>query len=800
MHSVRSPLQNRMTVLLGGLFLISNVEASEFNLDFLNNSGAIPAIFNQNVNYPAGVYLIDVYLNGRFINKSRLSISEEEEELNRLCLSQNWLDDVGVSFKRDLYADVFNAPLKCYELGNNAHTLVDFDYGSQALRFSVPQAYLLDGQRDVDWDYGIDGSKLTYFANFNKSSSDDFSGFGNVDLDINMGRWVLSSDMNVSKSGGEGVDFTAGELTVSRSIKSIKSDFTIGYSQTQSQNFSDFSFYGVALRSNRGMHARSSRGYAPVINGVAESVSRITVTQGGYVIHSEVVAQGPYQLNDISPVSNGDITVTLAGESGIETSKVYPVATLPTLLRAGQYDYNLVIGERNSSADIEQAFSSGSGAFALVSVNYGFEAITLNAAAIAHAEYQSVGFGLSKSLGVFGAVEGSLASSRARYVNGEDIGGVSVGMKYAKDFSDRTNLQLLTYRYQSEGYVEFNEFDAEYAYEYDKRKSRYEARLAHRFDNVYVNGSYWSQNYWSKGGNETGASVSMNMQVFDEKVSVYFNGSYTKSTDDDKGDYSVTLGMSVPFNLGSQRLHSNSSLSHNGGGASLNSSVSSTVNDRLSYNLGVNANDDNSQNITASANYAFDTIQTNLSMSHSNDGGSVSGGISGSLIATPDSGLLFTKQSAETLAIVKIKDIAGVTFNGSLPTNDTGHTVVSLSDYVMNSIDVNTENVPNGIELLNSSFSVRPTEKAIIYREFKTESVQRYIIRLKDKYGNVITSGNAITKQGQNVGFVSNSGVLLLNLVMVPENISIINNNLTCQFLMTGIKANAYELQEVECE
>ncbi|MCP6071720.1 fimbria/pilus outer membrane usher protein, partial [Klebsiella pneumoniae] len=79
--------------------------------------------------------------------------------------------------------------------------------------------------------------------------------------------------------------------------------------------------------------------------------------------------------------------------------------------------------------------------------------------------------------------------------------------KYAKSFTDRTDLQLLTYRYQSKGYVEFADFNPKDIWRYARyggQRSRYEARLSHRFDGTYLSGSYWRQDYWMREGTDTG--------------------------------------------------------------------------------------------------------------------------------------------------------------------------------------------------------------------------------------------------------------------------------------------------------
>ncbi|RJX84186.1 hypothetical protein D3821_31525, partial [Escherichia coli] len=37
---------------------------------------------------------------------------------------------------------------------------------------------------------------------------------------------------------------------------------------------------------------------------------------------------------------------------------------------------------------------------------------------------------------------------------------------------------------------------------YGGQRSRYEARLSHRFDGTYLSGSYWRQDYWMREGTD----------------------------------------------------------------------------------------------------------------------------------------------------------------------------------------------------------------------------------------------------------------------------------------------------------
>ncbi|EPS6255052.1 TPA: PefC/AfrB family outer membrane usher protein [Escherichia coli] len=779
--------------------------ADELNLDFIQGVSVIPSILKNDANYPEGQYIVDVAVNKERTGRTDLNISKEDEQNNMLCFTPEWLEKAGVLLNTDAYQDVFDEGKGCYVLAKKPHTLIDFDYGAQALNFNIPQAYLLSKTDPARWDYGVNGGRLKYYGDFNKTVHNDFNAFGNFDAAINMGRWVLSSNMNVSHSDNK-TEFTSSELTLSTAISQVQGDLLLGKSQTRTELFSDFNFYGVALRSNSNMRPWESRGYAPDISGVAPTPSRITVKQNGYTVYSKMIPAGPYRLDDLRPMGNGDLVVIVEDESGNKTEQVYPVTTLPTLLRPGEFQYNVAVGKKNNSNELDKAFHSDTGLFWLGSLDYGFTTTTLNSAAILNENYQSGGLGVTQMLGGLGAVSLSANVSKARYDNGEEKTGQSFSAKYAKSFSDKTDLQLLTYRYQSKGYVEFADFDPKDTWFYGNRKSRYEARVSHRFDGTYLSGSYWWQDYWMRDGHDSGSTVSLSTSVFDS-VSLFLNGSHSKYAWTDKSDYSVSLSMSVPFDLKGTRYYSSNSVGRTrNGGTTFNTSVSATPTDRFNYSLSADASSKGNRGASASASYAFDAIQTNVGLSrsyskHGNSQTSFSGSVSGSVLGTSETGPLFTKESADTVGIVSIPGVEGVSVNGSMPTDSNGNTVVWLSEYAENSININMDNVPDNMEFETTSYKVVPTERAMVYRKFGFENVLRYILRVKDSQGNYLTGGDARTEQGLNAGFISNNGVLLMNMLAEPKSVSVnTRNGKQCRFSMAGLKANTNKVQEVRCE
>ncbi|KAK6054629.1 fimbrial usher protein [Cooperia oncophora] len=776
---------------------------ADLNMDFLQGTRVVPSVLKKGVTLPSGQYEVDVVVNNDNLGKAQLIISPEEEKSGVLCLSPAWLKSAGVPLRLDGYAAEFDERQGCYALGKNPYTRVDFNYGSQGLVFSIPQSYLLSKTDPSQWDYGVNALRLNYSANAARNSGQETTAYGSVSALVNIGRWVLSSNMNASRLSDGKNEFAVRDATLSTALGGLKSDLIVGKSTTRSDLFQDFGFYGVALRSNSNMSAWDFRGYAPVISGVATSSSRITITQNGYTVYSRVVPPGPYALDDIHPVGNGDLEVTVEDASGRKTVTRYPVTTLPTLLRPGELQYDMVAGRRSSGGDMKKPFSdSDKGMFWSGSLAYGLGSTTLGGAAILHDRYKAGGLSLTQMMGELGAFSLAGTVSDAEYDNNVKKHGYSVSAKYAKSFASDTDLQLTTYRYQSKGYVEFSGFDPADRYARYNQKSRYEATLSQRLtDNVSLSLFGWWENYWNTTGYATGGTLSTGFSLFDS-VSMSVSGNYSRYPYMDKPDYSIALITSIPFSIGDKRQYVNSSAAYSSvSGTSFRASTSGSPTERLSYNVSAGLSSRGSDDVGAGVSYAFDATNTSLNVSQSRHNTSVSGSISGSVVVTAESGLFFTRDQSNTMAVVRIPDVEGVRINGSAPTNSRGYTSVGLSEYSQNHIDVNMENVPDDLDLMVTSQLVVPTGNAVVYRQFGANYVKRYVLQIKDSNGQLLTGGNARTGEGLNAGIISRNGVLSMGMLAEPKEIRVdLGDGGTCRFSMTGIKPEATRVQEVRCE
>ncbi|KJG55311.1 hypothetical protein UA38_20455 [Photobacterium kishitanii] len=788
-----------LSLLTLTLFSPSLYAQSELDFSFVQGANTqIPDVLKQLSGNVPGQYLVDVFLNGQKVGRQTLIITDNDKKA--LCLSSTWLTPLHLPVNYKKMTPAFNIARQCYDFNRIQGGKAKFDYGQQSLKLSLPQLVLLKDKQHENWDYGTPGFRLNYNVNGNKSighglTRDTNGLYGNFDLNANYGQWVLSAKASGTNTSG----FTSPDLTLSTAMQSVRGDLIIGKSFTRSSILPDFSFYGTSLRSNSAMKSWNARGYAPVIDGVLNSNSLVTVKQGDYVLYSKTLPAGPYSLTDISPVSNGDITVTVKNDNGTISTRNYPVTTMPTLLRTGDFNYDFATGIREHSSQID-------GIFGLASLDYGLDFGTVNFASLMHSQYQSLGSGITVPLGEFGAISTSINMAWSHYdsaafqpFNEKTQKGVSATLQYAKDFSQDTNLQLLTYRYTGEGYNDFSDFNPHNTQVDSDKRSRYEAIVTQRIGPAYLNASGWAQDYRNGKHSDMGASLTLSGTV-GKGIYIGFSGSYTDSGISGS-QYSTSLSASIPFDLWGRSQYTNSSVNYDSeSGTSFNTGMSFSASDNVTNNVNVSVGE-HQRTASLYTGVRFDSAQTGFSVSQSEQSTAFSANVSGSVAGAQGVGLAYSNQQNDTIAIAHIKGLKDIKFNGSSPTNQWGNTIVPLSSYQQNNITIDTNNIPENVELLNSTYQVVPTNQAIIVRDYKYTTVNRYLLRVLNKQGQPFPMGTQVkTDKGVDVGFVANGGVLFATLLSTPQYLEIQDNTSVCRLDITGIKPGSNQVTDVRCQ
>ncbi|EGI3956562.1 PefC/AfrB family outer membrane usher protein [Escherichia coli] len=771
-------------------FLSKGALAEEFNYSFIRGgSKDIPDILNNNKKNAPGKYVVDVVFNGSKIATSvELTISNHDAE--HICLSKEWLKEVNININKEFYNPNFDASHNCYLIDKEKNSRAEFDPSLQELLIDMPQAGFIDTKREGGpWDYGSTGFKLAYDLNTSKSTDQDRTTYGNIEGQINIGEWVLLG----RGYAYQGEKFQSNNLLLTHAIKSIKSDILIGKTQSYNTLNNGFTFLGAQLKSNQDMYPWDSQSYAPVINGIARTHARVTVEQGGYTLKSFVVPPGPFVINDLTGVYSGDLILKIYEEDGSVKEQRFPVAVLPNLLKPGNYNYNIAMGSKVDQYSDKRDEDS---LFAQMTYDYGFVPFTLNSSALLDKNYNNIGLGVIRSFGWFGAVAMSSNLSQAKYHNGKTMNGFSASVKYARALGENANLQLIGYRFNSEHYIDYADFNYRYYSLLNNRpKQRYESIITYQLPkmNAFFNMSAWKEDYWDSSS-EVGANLNLSKSF--DNISVSLNAGYSR-LQGMENDYNAGVSLSVPFSVFDKSHYSFSGINYDRrNGTNFNSGVSGSVNSRLSYNASISQSR-NATGSAVSASYLFDKVQTSASYSQMGSMSSSSFQIGGSIIGLPDAGILFTPVRNDEIAVVQMEDVPGVRFNGSMPGDKKGRAIIPLTAYNKNTITVNADNLPQSVELTENAINVTPTENAIIYKKVKYRKINTYIVKVISSNGFVVPMGSiAKNADDQEIGYVNNGGILLMNLEDKDEGIISVGD---CKFDSRSLQKDTGKVQEIKC-
>ena len=176
----------------------------------------------------------------------------------------------------------------------------------------------------------------------------------------------------------------------------------------------------------------------------------------------------------------------------------------------------------------------------------------------------------------------------------------------------------------------------------------------------------------------------------------------------------------------------------------------------------------------------------------------MSGSIVGVHSSDGNNHLVFTRTTGDTLAVVDLPNLSGVSFSGSMPTNSRGLTVTDLSSYQDNLLSVNTNGLPNNVELLTTTHHVLPSEGAIIYKRFNYVTTRTYIFQITAKNGFVVPFGTRVTTpSGQLVGYTQDHGILIAH-VIGRTNKLIVDSEKLITIDLSRYKPNVDSVQEVK--
>ena len=746
------------------------------------------SVFETGSGQLPGTYRVDIYLNNELQDTRDVEFHTQKmadgSTVLAPCLTLAQLEDMGI--RTPLFPELGNAQTPCANLDAIPQGTAEFRFSAQQLLLSVPQAAITQKARgnvpETQWDDGITAALLNYNLSGADNSARSHTGtnsstqYANLRPGLNIGPWRLRNYTTWEHDGSGKDKWDTVYTYATRSIISLKSQMTIGDSSSPADIFDSVPFRGVQLASDDDMLPESMKGYAPVVRGIARTNAQVIVRQNGYVIYQSYVSPGAFEIADMFPTGgSGDLYVTIKEADGSEQLLVVPFASLPVLQREGRLKYSLTGGQYRAYDNNVDATPFGQGT-AIYGLPHG---LTAYGGSQFSSHYQSVTLGMGKNLGDFGAFSSDLTHAWSAMENQPHVSGQSLRVRYSKNIVQTgTNFAIAGYRYSTDGYYNLQEVmdtwrDQNAELPAGRRRNRSEMTMS---QNLWQGAgsfslSWISENYWNSGRSMRSVGVGYNNSW--RGISYGLNYSYNENASSNSHDGTngkrvydrdqiIGFNISVPLSLFDAPVYATYSYNTSEQGntthtVGLNGSALAANNLNWNVQEGYGSQGTgNSGNMNAdyrgtygemTAGYAYD--QNSRRLNYGLQGG----------ILTHENGITLGQPMGETLALVQASGASGVSISNQpgVKTDWRGYAIVPYSSpYRKNLVQLDTETLPDDVELPQTTQTVIPTRGAVVRARFAASVGLRMMMTLQRQNGSPVPFGATVSDTAQKTaqGFI----------------------------------------------
>ncbi|QDW31697.1 fimbrial biogenesis outer membrane usher protein [Yersinia sp. KBS0713] len=773
-----------------------------FNPAFLNgesDSVADLSWVNDGRELPVGEYNVSIYVNEDYLFTGNVKFSINNKKGNSLlepCLTLDQMKSMLIDVTQ-AQVDLSLSDEQCYFLGDYfPDTEFSFDQNKLSLYFNLPQRYMLNVPRGYinpkSWEYGISSAWLNYVVNGSRNEYHhetreiDNQMFIGLNSGVNFGPWRFRDYSTWTKNTDDGLMHV--QTWVQRDLPALQSQLYLGETHTSAQIFGSVGLRGVAMNTDDNMLPTSLSGYAPEVRGIARSNATVTVRQNGNIIYQTPVSPGEFVLNDLYPTSSGgDLSVTIQEANGSETYYTVPFASVPNLVRPGQFKYATGVGYFRSNENQDSPLIMQTEVF------WGWEyGLTLYGGAQFSENYTGLAMGIGQNVGRLGAYSMDVIHAQSVLADRNSYSGDALRLRYNKSLNDYgTRINLNSWFFSSDGFYELSDttykrmqggnvdfikeadgsISTNYENVYDlalSRKSRNQVVLSQSMGDAGALSLSWDkQTYWKSDKSVESAQFAWN-NTFGR---VALGASYQRSTSlhDSKIDNIFSLSLSLP--LGDPALSTRANY------ALTNSDSSGSIS-----NVGLNGYVPGQENLFYSANQRYSTQQQNggdlalryqggrgdynLGYGYSKSARNLSYGMSGGAVLHED-GLTLSQPLGNTNILIKAEGASDVAIRShrGVKTDSRGYAVIPYATpYRVNRVEMDVTTAGDGVELDNTIISKTPTEGALVRATIPTKVGMKGMFFVRHK-NDVLPFGTLVSLSGKgtNTGIVGDEGSLYLS-------------------------------------
>jgi len=765
-----------------------------------------------------------------------------------------------------------SSPSACVSLGDLIPgTTLAFDMPDLRMDITVPQAYMNQRPRGwvnpASWDAGVPAFLLNYnFNNYHTTSrgQDQNSTYLGLRSGFNIGLWQFRQNSTATwQSGGTGQPSQRHwhniDAYVQRALPSMGAVLNLGDSYTDGAVFDSYGLRGVQLGTDDRMLPQSLRGYAPVVRGTAYTNAKVTVTQNGVQIYQTSVAPGPFVIDDLYPTGyGGNLVVNVAEADGRQHSFTVPYASVAQLMRPGVTRFDIAAGQLRDAllqnrpnviqAAMQHGFSNHLTGYAGVQGSEGYAAALIGGALntpfgalaldVTHAHASIPGYGTYDGQSfrvsyskIIPETSTSLSVAADRY---STSGFLSLtDTEAARDYASR-GMNALQYQPTNQQTIDglpvrngltaaqlaalngavYNGNNLYTAHGLLQQRNRFtltlNQQLGSNAGSLYANASI--NDYWNRNGSDTQFQVGYNSHIGRLAYGISVSrGRMALGGYDNQVSFNASLPLgstphapSVSFNLN----HDTNS------GAQEQATFNGTLGQWNQFTYGATASHSSNDTGSAySANAGYNSSYTTLNASIGNGSGysQASFNASGAVIAHAG-GITFGQSTGDTVAIVHVPgaDGAHIINAPGLRVNHAGYALVPyLAPYQLDTIQIDPQGLPLGVQLDSTSAQVAPYAGAVVMVDFKSASGRALIARIRLADGQPAPFGAQVfDAKDQPLGVVGQGGVALLRGVGSSGRLSMQWNDErsaahACAFPYTlpkpGRAASAYQQIQATC-
>ncbi|HBH7068348.1 TPA: fimbrial biogenesis outer membrane usher protein [Enterobacter cloacae] len=803
-------IKHSLSATLYSALFVMPVSAVEFNTDMIDvedRSNIDVSQFEKKGHIAPGSYLVRIQVNKNTLPQSATMewIATENESGSQICVNAGQLSAFGLStdFISRLH---YSQDGRCLDLSVVPELGFSLNKGTMVLSVTVPQAWMKYQAQNWTppefWDEGIAGVLLDYnlyasqYDPHGGNDSQNVSAYGT--LGLNLGAWRLRSDyqynQNFRHGESTGSDSSLARTYLYRPIPSLSSKMTLGQYDLSSDIFDTFHFTGASLESDESMLPPDLQGYAPQITGIAQTNAKVTVSQSGRVLYQTTVAPGPFTISDLGETYQGQLDVMIEEEDGRKTTFQVGSSSIPFLTRKGQVRYKTSIGKPTATGhnDINNPlFWTGElswGWLSNVSL-YGGTLLTAD-------DYQAMTTGIGFNLDALGSISFDVTGAEATLHQGKNDKqrGYSYRANYAKRFeATGSQITFAGYRFSDKEYVSMSEYlasrdgDTSTTNEKESYVISFNQYLDSLALNTYLNVT--RNTYWDNSSNTNYSfSVSRNFDIGNLR-GLSASLALSRVRWDDSDENQVYFSFTLPLEQSRSIMYS---YQRSGGDSASHMASYYDASDRNNtWNLSASTTEDDLREGEPSlrGGYQHYSPYGRLNLSGSvqpNQYRSFSAGWNGSLTATRHGVALHDYSPADNARMMIDADgVAGIEVNSSRTrTNAFGIAVVpSLSNYTTSTVRVNSNTLPDGVDIETSVIRTTLTEGAIGYSKLNATTGYQIVGIIRQENGQFPPLGVSIVDSdtGKEAGLVAEEGFAYLSGIQENSTLRLTWSDKTCE-------------------